>query len=62
MSVKQGGLNRIKIDDYKSIKSIDLKLTSLNILIGSNGAGKSNFIGFFKFIKKILDKDLPIYG
>ncbi|MEN8221408.1 MAG: AAA family ATPase [Pseudomonadota bacterium] len=56
-----GRLNKIEISGYKSIKSLDLKLESLNVLIGSNGVGKSNFISFFKFMKKILDKDLPIY-
>lgn len=61
MPPKSGKLNKIKIKGYKSIKSLDLDLKPLNILIGSNGAGKSNFIHFFKFIKKILDKDLPIY-
>ncbi len=61
MSEKLGRLNHIKIKGYKSIKTLDLELNPLNILIGSNGAGKSNFISFFKFVKKILDKDLPIY-
>lgn len=56
-----GQLNQLKINGYKSIKSLDLELKSLNILIGSNGVGKSNFIGFFKFMKKIIDKDLPVY-
>ncbi|MDM8557240.1 AAA family ATPase [Candidatus Parabeggiatoa sp. HSG14] len=61
MSIKLGRLDQLQINGYKSIKYANLKLTALNILIGSNGAGKSNFINFFKFIKKILDKDLPIY-
>jgi predicted ATPase len=56
-----GRLNKIEISGYKSIKSLYLELKSLNVLIGSNGVGKSNFISFFKFMKKILDKDLPIY-
>lgn len=61
MSEKLGRLNKLKINGYKSIKSLDLELKSLNILIGSNGVGKSNFISFFKFMKKILDKDLQLY-
>jgi len=61
MSKKLGRLDHIKISGYKSIKSLDLKLKPLNVLIGSNGVGKSNFINFFKFMKKILDKDLPTY-
>ena len=54
-------LNQIIIKGYKSIKSLDLELKQLNVLIGSNGAGKSNFISFFKFMKEILDKNLPVY-
>jgi len=61
MSEKLGRLNKIKISGYKSIKSLELELRPLNILIGSNGVGKSNFISFFKFMKKILDKDLQFY-
>jgi len=61
MDKKLGRLDQLKISGYKSIKSLDLELKSLNILIGSNGVGKSNFISFFKFMKKILDKDLPTY-
>ena len=56
-----GRLNKLKINGYKSIKSLDIELQSLNIIIGANGVGKSNFISFFKFMKKILDKDLPLY-
>jgi len=61
MANNLGRLNQLKINGYKSIKSLDLELTSLNIIIGANGVGKSNFIGFFKFMKKILDKDLQLY-
>lgn len=56
-----GRLQRIKLKGFKSIKEMDLKLSPLNILIGSNGAGKSNFINFFKFMNKLLDKELQLY-
>ena len=61
MSKKLGMLNQLKISGYKSIQSLNLELKPLNILIGSNGVGKSNFISCFKFLKKIVDKDLPTY-
>ena len=51
-------LDYIKISGYKSIKEIDLKLTPINILIGSNGAGKSNLISFFKMLHTIFNKQL----
>lgn len=43
---------------YKSIAACEIELGKLNVLIGANGAGKSNFIGFFRLIGKILDRQL----
>jgi len=54
-------ISKIEISGYKSIKKCQLELGSLNILIGSNGAGKSNFIGFFKLITQILSQNLQLY-
>ncbi|RDI10755.1 AAA family ATPase [Comamonas sp. AG1104] len=51
-------ISRIVLRGYKSIAQCDLKLNRLNVLIGANGAGKSNFIGFFRLISRILDKQL----
>ncbi|WP_238989503.1 AAA family ATPase [Alistipes communis] len=39
-------LDNIKITGYKSIKDLNLDLKPINILIGSNGVGKTNFISF----------------
>lgn len=54
-------LSKIVLKGYKSIQDCDLNLGSLNVLIGCNGAGKSNFISFFKMIQQILEKNLQIY-
>ena len=35
-----GRLNELKINGYKSIKSLDIELQSLNIIIGANGVEK----------------------
>lgn len=51
-------LSTLKLRGYKSIASCEIELGKLNVLIGANGAGKSNFIGFFKLISKILDQQL----
>lgn len=58
---KFGKLDNIQIKNFKSIKSLDLEMRNLNVLLGQNGAGKSNFINFFKLMNKILDKDLQLY-
>ncbi|MBF2759097.1 MAG: AAA family ATPase [Ectothiorhodospiraceae bacterium AqS1] len=47
-------LTRIKLRGYRSIAECDLKMRMLNILIGANGSGKSNFIGFFELIPQML--------
>lgn len=55
-------IDAISIKNYKSIKNIeDLKLTNLNILIGANGAGKSNFISFFKMLNMMIEKKFQEY-
>ncbi|TAJ11329.1 ATP-binding cassette domain-containing protein [Marinilabiliaceae bacterium JC017] len=48
----------IKIEGYKSMKSMELKLRPINVFIGSNGSGKSNFISFFKMVHAIYNKQL----
>lgn len=41
-------IERIIIENFKSIRKLDLELKPINILVGANGAGKSNFISFFE--------------
>ncbi len=51
-------LKRVEIHGYKSIEHCDLELGAINVLLGVNGAGKSNFISFFKLVKAIFDNKL----
>ncbi len=53
-------LSRIVLMGYKSIANCDLRMGNLNVLIGSNGAGKSNFISFFKLIQQMLEGHLQV--
>jgi predicted ATPase len=39
---------------FKSIKAMDLELRPLNVLIGANGAGKSNLVSFFKMLNEMM--------
>lgn len=43
-------MDSITIKGYKSFKDITVPLNKINILIGSNGAGKSNFLSLFEFL------------
>jgi len=45
----------IKIKGYKTFRSLKkFKPTAINILIGANGAGKSNFISFFRLLSWMI--------
>ncbi len=54
-------MDYIEISGYKSIKSERVDLTPINLLIGANGSGKSNFISFFDFLNRLYDKNLNEY-
>lgn len=54
-------MDYIDIKGYKSIKDLHLELKPINVLIGANGAGKSNFISFFNFLKTAYDGELKSY-
>jgi len=58
--LKLGKLDKIILKGYKSIKEIEIEFNPINILIGANGAGKSNFIGFFDFMRKLIEKELEL--
>ncbi len=55
-------LDCITIKGFKSIASVEkLTLRPINVLIGANGSGKSNFIGVFAFLHAIREGRLKDY-
>ncbi len=53
-------LNKLTIKGFKSIRSLeDFELTNLNVLIGGNGAGKTNFVEFFRMMRAMMELPLP---
>jgi predicted ATPase len=54
-------IQEITILGYKSIRSLTLPLNRLNILIGANGAGKSNLITCFKFLRELAHENLQLH-
>lgn len=54
-------IDRIQIKGYKSIREMDLELRPLNILIGANGAGKSNFLSVFEFLRYAPTDEVHLY-
>jgi predicted ATPase len=53
-------VNKLTIKGFKSIKHMEnFTLENLNVLIGGNGAGKSNFIDFFRLLRAMMESSLP---
>jgi predicted ATPase len=51
-------IKHLEIKGFKSIKEAQIELKPINILIGGNGSGKSNFISFFKLLEAVVNKEL----
>ncbi len=49
-------INRITLKGYKSIRSLEeFELNGINVLIGANGSGKSNFVSFFHLLRELVE-------
>ena len=59
---KNATLDHITLDGYKSIEHMSLDLRPLNVLIGSNGAGKSNLLSFFALLAHLAERDLKLFA
>jgi len=54
-------IKTLTIKGYKSIRSMEnFALGSLNIFIGANGAGKSNFVSFFSLLRALVRQELQL--
>lgn len=52
-------IRKMTLKGYKSIRLLeDFELDSVNVLIGANGCGKSNFVGFFYLLREIVERRL----
>lgn len=58
MRIDQRPLEEIELEGYKSFKKLPrFRLNGgLNLLIGANGSGKTNFIRFFELLRNMMDK------
>ena len=57
-------LGKVIIRGYKSIaydNPITLQLADVNILLGANGAGKSNIVSFFRMLGYMMSKSFGLY-
>lgn len=51
-------LERLSAHNFKSFRDLDVELGQLNVLIGANGSGKSNFVRLLAFLRDIATSDL----
>jgi Fe-S cluster assembly ATPase SufC len=51
-------IKKIRVKNFKSFKDLELSLGKVNILIGANASGKSNFVQIFRFLRDIARFDL----
>lgn len=53
---KKNPISMLSIDGFKSIRHLqDLRLGSLNVLLGANGAGKSSFVSYFRMLSEMVE-------
>ena len=54
-------IEKLTIEGFKSIRELkNFELRPLNVLIGANGAGKSNFVGFFRLLRELIEQRLQV--
>lgn len=54
-------LRTIEVEGFTSIRSATVHLGGLNVLVGANGAGKSNFIRVLEMLGRIADGELNLF-
>lgn len=55
-------ITSVSIEGYRSIRSlVEFEPGSLNLLIGANGAGKSNFLGVFRLLEAMVEERLQLH-
>jgi predicted ATPase len=54
-------LHAIEVEGFTSIRSATVTLGRLNVLVGANGAGKSNFIRALELLGRIVDDELNLF-
>ena len=53
-----GALNKITVKGFKSVRDLnEFNLGDLNVIIGANGAGKSNFVQIFRMLMAMTQKN-----
>ena len=55
-------IDRLSVRGFKSIRVLeDFELRGLNVLVGANGAGKSNLMSLFRMVSELAAKRLQLF-
>ena len=55
-------IDALTIKGFKSIRNLDrFRFRRLNVLIGSNGAGKSNLVSYFRMLREMVEGRLQLW-
>jgi predicted ATPase len=54
-------LTSLRLAGWKSIRDAEIELRPLNVLIGANGAGKSNLVSFFKLVSEMMEGRFQVH-
>lgn len=55
-------IDALTINGFKSIRQLEkFQLRELNVLIGANGVGKSNFVSYFRMLHELVEGRLQVW-
>jgi predicted ATPase len=54
-------IRAVRIDGHTSMRDVEVTLGDINVLVGANGSGKSNFINALELLGRVADNDLQLY-
>jgi len=54
-------LSHLRVAGFRSIRALDVDLGDLTVLVGANGSGKSNLVGFFNLLGAMLSEELQLH-
>lgn len=55
-------LKQLTVKGYKSLGNVSLDFNNINVLIGSNGSGKTNFLSVFQLLRAVFSGRLAEFG
>jgi predicted ATPase len=51
-------IRKVRVSNFKSFDRLEVELRPLNIVVGANAAGKSNFLEIFRFVRDVAEHGL----